>query len=349
MWNPINEMQGEKTLRASWKSFTAGKGEPQSLTLRIMFAQVQRENYSQGITSLINSNKEHAFFKNKWTTHPQIKQSPRECLSLFFLWALLSEFDTCLSHPASVQRSADAEDSAKAGVGESLELWWQFESLNRPTSKSTYPGLPSMSENTLLDYSSQLEFISLLRTSHQHPSPLLYTSLAIILPKKEFTSRSFFCHFSAMLIPSPRKDFLLVCKPLSSLFSLAPFLRQFSVFPGIVVLPQLNRVLAVRRTCGCLLSNTLISWLCVTLVNVIISSLIYSFTNMYRTAVGQTLGHAQGIQGSKGKILTWRVARIFMANYGRGWALRGFKSRRSMACAPDWCYLRRSQEFLNYS
>lgn len=54
-----------KTLRASWKSFIAGKGKLQFLTLRIMFAMVQGENDSQGITSLINSNKEHAFFKNK--------------------------------------------------------------------------------------------------------------------------------------------------------------------------------------------------------------------------------------------------------------------------------------------
>ena len=54
-----------KTLRASWKSFIAGKGKLQFLTLRIMFALVQGENDSQGITSLINSNKEHAFFKNK--------------------------------------------------------------------------------------------------------------------------------------------------------------------------------------------------------------------------------------------------------------------------------------------
>lgn len=34
-----------------WKSFIAGKGELQFLTLRIMFALVQGENDSQGITS----------------------------------------------------------------------------------------------------------------------------------------------------------------------------------------------------------------------------------------------------------------------------------------------------------
>lgn len=56
-------------LRASWKSFIAGKVDLQAMTLRIMFAQVQGKNCSQGIISLINSNKEHAFFKNKWTTH----------------------------------------------------------------------------------------------------------------------------------------------------------------------------------------------------------------------------------------------------------------------------------------
>lgn len=58
-------MREKNILRASWKSFIAGKEELQALTLRIMFAQVQGENYSRGITSLINSNKEHAFFKNK--------------------------------------------------------------------------------------------------------------------------------------------------------------------------------------------------------------------------------------------------------------------------------------------
>jgi hypothetical protein len=40
-------------------------GEVQTLAVRIIFAQVQGENYSQGITSLINSNKEHAVFKNR--------------------------------------------------------------------------------------------------------------------------------------------------------------------------------------------------------------------------------------------------------------------------------------------
>lgn len=69
MWNPINGMRGEKTLRASWKSFIAGKEELQAPTLRIMFSPVQWENYSQGIRSLINSNKEHGFFKNKRTAH----------------------------------------------------------------------------------------------------------------------------------------------------------------------------------------------------------------------------------------------------------------------------------------
>lgn len=61
--------EGEMVLRASWKSFIAGKVDLQALTLRIMFAQVQGENCCQGIMNFINCNKECAFFKNKWTTH----------------------------------------------------------------------------------------------------------------------------------------------------------------------------------------------------------------------------------------------------------------------------------------
>lgn len=44
-------------------SFLTAEVELQTLAINNMFTQVQREYYSQGITSLINSNKEHTFFK----------------------------------------------------------------------------------------------------------------------------------------------------------------------------------------------------------------------------------------------------------------------------------------------
>lgn len=60
----VNEMWEER-LWHSLDSFLTAEAELHTLAINNMFAQVQREYYSQGITSLINSNKEHAFFKTR--------------------------------------------------------------------------------------------------------------------------------------------------------------------------------------------------------------------------------------------------------------------------------------------
>lgn len=60
----VSEM-GEGRFWHSLDRFLAAKVELQTPAINNMFAQVQREYYSQGITSLINSNKEHAFFQSR--------------------------------------------------------------------------------------------------------------------------------------------------------------------------------------------------------------------------------------------------------------------------------------------
>lgn len=49
----------------SLDSFLIADEELQILAINNMFAQVHGEYHTQGITSLINSNKEHTFFKNR--------------------------------------------------------------------------------------------------------------------------------------------------------------------------------------------------------------------------------------------------------------------------------------------
>ena len=105
------------------------------------------------------------------------------------------------------------------------------------------------------------------------------------------------------------------------------------------MVPQLYRVLAVRGTRGCLLPSRLIFWLHFPFGNFIISSWIYKYVWKSsqvdsRSGLGDTIVN-------KGKILTWRVVRIVMADCGRAWAPRTFKRRKHIIC----CWLMLSQGF----
>lgn len=57
---------------------------------------------------------------------------------------------------------------------------------------------------------------------------------------------------------------------------------------------------------------------------------------MYTITTGVDIRKALRIlQLTNGKILTWRLVRIFLANHRRGWVLRKFKRRQSISFALE--------------
>lgn len=76
--------------------------------------------------------------------------------------------------------------------------------------------------------------------------------------------------------------------------------------------------------------QTLIFWLCVILVNLIIVSLTYLFTNIHRTA---TWVDARSGSGDT-TVNKWKDS---LANRGRGWVLRKSKRKGSISFVLDGC------------
>ena len=163
----------------------------------------------------------------------------------------------------------------------------------------------------------------------------------IILHNKQFTFCIYFllCLFYASILIQEGLFSFCSASDFSANLFLTWFLwalRQFSVFPGTRVVPQLYGVLAVRQTRGCLLPSRLIFWLHFPLGNFIISSWIYKYVRNSswvdtRSGPGDTTvkPYMEGL-------------RIFIAGCGLQEHLRG----ESLSFALDWCSPRASQVVL---